>query len=114
MRRKALAADSVAAATPSDTLRSELEQLGLARAEAAPLAEQLLDLAQARPEREFQALLEGVALGRRVSRTPELQRILEDFASEMKKLDEGLRLLTAYLVRLRDHAAPDAAARTVH
>jgi len=116
MRRKARALDSSDPATPSDTLRGELERLGLARAEAGPLAEQLLGLARARPEREFQALLEGVALGRRAGgpRTPELQRILEDFAAEMKKLDEGLRLLTAYLSRLREHAAPSAVARTLH
>lgn len=102
-----------------DALCDELERLGIARAEADPLAGRLLDLARELPEREYRALLEGVVLGRRSNlgrapRSPELQRMLEDFAAELKKLDEGLRVLTAYLSRLREQTAPLEPARTLH
>ena len=94
------------AEVPADALRVELERLGLAPAEAGPLAERLSRLSRDLPEREYRALLEGVAIGQRASRgsarSPELCRILEDFASELQKLDEGLRLLTAFLSRLRE------------
>jgi hypothetical protein len=68
------------------------------------------------PEREYRALLEGVALGQRAARaparSPELSRMLEDFASELQKLDEGLRLLNAFLARLREQTLEPA--RTLH
>jgi hypothetical protein len=102
---------------PADALRGELERLGLAPAEAGPLAERLVDLSRHLPEREYRALLEGVILGQRAARTParspELHRMLEDFAAELQKLDEGLRLLTAFLSRLREQTE-FSIARTVH
>ena len=39
--------------------------------------------------------------------------MLEDFATEVQKLDEGLRLITAYLSRLREQTALEPA-RTLH
>jgi hypothetical protein len=69
------------------------------------------------PEREYRALLQGVVLGQRAARqpsgSPELQRMLEDFATELQKLDEGLRLIAAYLARLREQTGPESA-RTLH
>ncbi|NIU68228.1 MAG: hypothetical protein GWN73_23610, partial [Actinobacteria bacterium] len=56
--------------------------------------------------------LDGVAAARVAqstdaeSDTAELQRLVQDFAVELKKLDEGLRLLSAYLLRIRDQAGP--------
>jgi hypothetical protein len=103
-------------AHPADALRGELERLGLAPAEAGPLAERLATLYRELPEREYRALLEGVAIGRRAGsspvRSPELARMLADFASELQKLDEGLRLLTAFLSRLREQTVEPA--RTLH
>jgi len=100
-----------AAQGPAAALCGELEQLGLARADAGPLAERLARLARALPEHEYRALVEGVVLGQRLARrgapTPELCRILEDFAAEIQKLDEGLRLIAAYLSRLREHTAKE-------
>ncbi|HKA16230.1 MAG TPA: hypothetical protein VKH41_14500 [Myxococcota bacterium] len=91
---------------PADTLRGELEQLGVSPGEAAPLAECLIRLSRDLPEREYRALLEGVILGQRAAReparSPELQHMLEDFAVELQKLDEGLRVLAAYVKRLRE------------
>jgi len=99
-------------ALPAEALRGELERLGLAPAEAGPLAERLARLSRELTEREYRALLEGVALGQRAvrapARSPELSRMLEDFACELQKLDEGLRLLTAFLSRLREQTLEPA------
>lgn len=107
MRRKADGATQEAAPRPREELRRELERAGLAPEKAGVLADQLERLAGALPAREVRALLDGIVLGQRAGRpaTPELHRLLEDFASELKKLDEGLRLLTTFLVRLRDQTA---------
>ena len=102
---------------PADALRGELERLGLAHAEAGPLAERLARLSRDLPDREYRALLQGVILGQRAarqpSRSPELHRMLEDFATELQKLDEGLRLIAAYLSRLREQTSVEPA-RTLH
>jgi hypothetical protein len=118
MSRKATLGEASRRETRTADLRDELERLGLAPDAADELSERLAGLARALSEREFRALLDGVALGRRAAhlpapKAPELHRILEDFASELKKLDEGLRLLTAFLSRLRDHTAVEAS-KTLH
>jgi hypothetical protein len=114
MRSKPEIASPVAA----EALRGELERLGLERAEAGPLAERLARLSRDLPEREYRALLQGVILGQRAARaparSPELQRVLEDFAAEIQKLDEGLRMIAAYLSRLREQTHALEPARTVH
>jgi len=43
----------------------------------------------------------------------ELRRLLQDVATELRKLDEGLRLVSAYLVRLKAQAERRSG-RTVH
>lgn len=100
------------------SLRGELERLGLSEAEAAPLADQLVRLAARLPAPEYRALVEGVVLGAQAgsaqgaSQTG-FQNLLEDFTTELKKLDEGLKLLTAYLSRLRAHREAEPS-RTLH
>ena len=44
----------------------------------------------------------------------EIQRLVQDFAVELQKLDEGLQLLSTYLLRIRDRARGGASARLVH
>jgi hypothetical protein len=117
MRRK----PDISGPGAADLLRGELERLGIARAEAGPLAERLVRLSRDLPEREYRAMLEGVILGQRAARqpaqSPELQRMLEDLASEIQKLDEGFRLISAYLSRIRDFQRSRReleSARTVH
>ena len=100
-----------------DALRGELERLGLSAGDAAPLAERLVQLASELPEAEYRALVEGVVLGTRAGagqaeESSGIQNLLEDFTCELKKLDEGLKLLTAYLTRLRDQTAEPT--RTLH
>lgn len=92
---------------PQDSLRGELQRLGLSEADAAPLADQLVRLATKLPAAEYRALVEGVVLGTQAGGgapcdTPAgFQNLLEDFNSELQKLDEGLKLLTAFITRLR-------------
>ena len=118
MRRKAeLATPSqspAASRTPGNDLREELERLGLAPEHAEPLADQLERLATALPTREYRALLDGVLLAQRAKSraasqpSNELHRLLQDFAVELKKLDEGLQLLASYLVRIRDQTSGES------
>ena len=108
--------DKPESALPAEELRGELERLGLKPAEASEIADRLAQLSRDLPQREYRALLEGIALGQRAARgtvrSPELSRMLEDFARELQKLDEGLRLLTAFLSRLREQTLEPA--RTLH
>lgn len=118
MRRKVTTRAYAASADLEGELRGELERLGLAPADAGELAARLEGMAGELPVREVLALLGGAALARRpdpgqAPRPSEFHRLLEDFASELKKLDEGLRVLMAFLTRLRDHAAVEAP-KTLH
>ncbi len=117
MRRKLPIAPAPTRDRP-DELRHELERLGLAPADAGELASRLEGLSGELPVREVLALLDGAGRDGHTAaspapKAPELHRILEDFASELKKLDEGLRVLMAFLIRLRDHAAV-ASPKTLH
>ena len=117
MRRKAVLAASSQSPTPGDLsrddLRLEFERLGLTPEQADPLADQLERLAGALPAREYRALLDGVLLAQRAKergpRHPsnELHRLLQDFAVELKKLDEGLQLIASYLVRIREQTSSE-------
>ena len=79
---------------------------GSRRAEAGPLAERLAQLSGTCPSastaRCSRAWRSASAPRAQPARSPALARMLEDFASELQKLDEGLRLLTAFLSRLRE------------
>jgi hypothetical protein len=116
MRRKVT---PLAASAEPDDLRDELERLGLAPADAGELAARLEGLSGELPVRDYLALLGDAVLtprsdtGGQAPKTPEFQRLVEDFASELKKLDEGLRVLMAFLTRLRDHAAVEVP-KTLH
>lgn len=106
MRRKPPGREDASEREPRESLRDELERLGLSQADAAPLADQLVRLAARLPAPEYRALVEGVVLGTRAGgaqTAPQsgFQNLLEDFTTELKKLDEGLKVLTAYLTRLR-------------
>lgn len=106
---------------PRDGLKGELERLGLSPRDAAPLADRLVRLAAELPEPEYRALVEGVVLGTRAGagagvsdQKAGIQNLLEDFTSELKKLDEGLKLLTAYISRLRDQTSAREGPRILH
>ena len=113
--RTACACRPTAHASATAAAPSRRPHASASPAAAGPLAERLSQLSRDLPEREYRALLEGVAIGQRAARaarSPELARMLADFASELQKLDEGLRLLTAFLSRLREQTLEPA--RTLH
>jgi hypothetical protein len=90
------------------------------------LAERLADLAPSLGEDGMRAALAGVAAAHDVHRLgeqalqrsardlQEIQRLLSAFAEEMTKLDEALRILSAYVQRMRTRARPPAGPRVLH
>lgn len=98
--------------TELDRLRSDLESRGVDPAISQPLARRLLAIVPDLSESEYAALLAGVSTAagfhpdrsepRRAGPRPdnELRRLMEGFTGELRKLDEGLQLLSTYLVRM--------------
>jgi hypothetical protein len=102
---------------PPRRVREDLEERGVAMAFSGPVAERLSTRVEGLTEAQYAALLDGVAAaygvhrqeGRSAQPAPlEMQRLIQDFAVELKKLDEGLRLLSTYLLRIRDRTSGDS------
>jgi hypothetical protein len=89
---------------------------------ASVVAERLAPRAVRLDAAAYQVVLEAActAYGAQRSATPrpdsgvEIQRLVQDFAVELQKLDEGLRVLSTYLLRIRDRARGDESAPLVH
>jgi hypothetical protein len=122
-----------------ERVHRDLRSRGMASALARPLAARIAPQAARLSEDAYALFLDGVLAaqggeavgtdrqehaapgtrGRSEARVAaeagaaELQRLMQDFATELKKLDEGLRLLSAYLLRIRDRTAREPS-RTVH
>ena len=98
-------------------LRVALEERGIDAETAEGLAEAMRTKLVGRSRPELEALMDGVELGCQVQRAiarvepsigvNEMDRLFEDFAVELKKLDEGLRALAAYASRLRKKPEDD-------
>jgi hypothetical protein len=102
-------------------LRDDLEQRGVPAALARAVSERLERQAGSLDPEAYQAVLDATCTTwreRRKAAPPdaalEIQRLVQDFAVELQKLDEGLRLLSTYLLRIRDRARGDESARLVH
>lgn len=102
-------------------LRADLERRGVPVALAGAVAERLEPRAAALDPVAYQAVIEAACtayVAQRRATAPEagaeIQRLVQDFAVELQKLDEGLQLLSTYLLRIRDRARGDEAARLVH
>lgn len=102
-------------------LRADLEQRGVPAALASAVSLRLEPQAAGLDPVAYQAVLEAACTtyGAQRKATPpdaalEIQRLVQDFAVELQKLDEGLRLLSTYLLRIRDRARSDDSARLVH
>lgn len=118
-------------------LRDDLEQRGVPAALARAVSERLEPQAGSLDPEAYQAVLDATCTtwGARHKAAPpdaahaappdatrvappdaalEIQRLVQDFAVELQKLDEGLRLLSTYLLRIRDRARGDESARLVH
>jgi len=94
-----------------EQVRSDLEGRGIAPEFSEPVARRLAAIASGLSAAEYAAILDGVsaAYGAHCEMSGpndahlrdgnELRRLIEGFAGEIRKLDEGLQMLSAYLVR---------------
>jgi hypothetical protein len=121
MPRKAMERDA-------ESIRADLEKLGVAPEFSGSVSERLERFAAELPPDTYHAVLSGVAMAYGVHRRglqgfkktardlDEVQRLMSGFASELRKLDEALRTLAAYVARMRrqtgDRAVPEH--RTLH
>jgi hypothetical protein len=111
-------------AAPLARIRADLEGRGVPAQFSGSVAARLVKIADDLGDAEYEAVLEGVATAYGVYRddesrsarveTREIHRLVQDFAVELKKLDEGLRILSAYLVRIRERTKNPVAGRLLH
>jgi hypothetical protein len=113
---------------PRDRARIErdLDRLGVSAELRALLSRRLEALAPTLSEEAYRAALAGALVAhdlheqsaRHVERNArdyqEIQRLLGVFSAEMKKLDEALRVLSAYVQRMRARAKTPARSESVH
>ena len=95
-----------------EQVRSDLEHRGVDPDFSLPVARRLVAIAPDLSASEYAAILDGVSAAygvhREISgandahsrRGNELQRLMDGFTGELHKLDEGLRMLSTYLVRM--------------
>jgi len=96
----------------AERVRSDLEHRGVAPEFSRPISRRLVEIAADLSAPEYAAILDGVSTAYGVYReiagatdSParegyELNRLMDGFKGELHKLDEGLRMLSAYLVRM--------------
>jgi len=96
-----------------ERVRSDLEQRGIDPQFSQPVAERLVAIAPDLSVPEYAAILDGVTAAYSVHREfgqpkgigmqhgNEFRRLMEGCTGELRKLDEGLQMLSAYLVRMR-------------
>jgi hypothetical protein len=102
-----------AGAEVRDRLRRDLEARGVDPLFADAVLTRVALVSSDASEPSWEAIVEGVEVAYRVHRNgqeslrrslrdlSELSRLVEDFGGELKKLDEGLKMLAAYLSRMR-------------
>ena len=95
---------------------ADLERHGIAPEFSQPVADRLTRIAPDLSPREYAAVLTGVAAAYGAHRddvdaaeqsssdVEEIQRLMRGFAGELRKLEEGLRILSAYVTRMRSRA----------
>ncbi len=98
-------------------IRADLEGKGVGSAFSEPVAERLEEVALDLSSSEYAAALEGVAAAYDVYREDcealahssrdidEIQRLMQGFAGELRKLEEGLRIVSAYVLRMHSKAS---------
>jgi hypothetical protein len=96
-----------------ESIRADLEARGVAPELASRLAAPVARRSSVLDAGRYQAVIAGIALavrmqGEEIARLrgaarelDEMQRLLGNFADELKKLDEALETLAAYVVRMR-------------
>lgn len=98
-------------------IRADLENKGVAPEFSESVADRLATIAPDFSSEEYSAVLDGVAAAYGVHRrdreaaldisgdVDEIQRLMLGFAGELRKLEEGLQILSAYVHRMRARAA---------
>jgi len=106
-----------------ERIRSDLEGKGIHPDFSATVAEKLEPLSAERGTSAYSAALEGVAAAYAVvsgeidalatsrRNVDEIQRLMKGFAGELRKLEEGLRIVSAYVGRMHDKATSDKSSR---
>jgi hypothetical protein len=95
-----------------ERLRSDLERLGLVAEEIAMVSHRLEPMLESFSAEQYGALIAGIAAGsgRREDvdagrcwsdDVGDVERLMEGVREEVQKLDEGLRMLSAYVTGLR-------------
>jgi hypothetical protein len=99
-------------AADHERVLSDLEDRGVDPEFSRPVAERLVAIAPDLSTLEYAAILDGVSAAYGVHREisgssdvrsrdgKELERLIDGFTGELRKLDEGLQVLSAYLVRM--------------
>ncbi len=110
-RRSARAADR------RQRIRADLENKGVSPGLSEPLAQRLERLRCEPGSDTYAAALEGAAAAFDASRgdaelledrscdIEEIQRLMQGFAGELLKLEEGLRIISAYVLRMHNRAS---------
>lgn len=108
-----------------ETIQSDLETRGVAKPLARRLAEAIAKRTSSLDGGRYQAVVAGIALAvtaqsreiaqlrRAADELGEVQRLLCSFTDELKKLDEALETLAAYVVRMKN-PQPAAPRRVLH
>lgn len=110
---------ATAGAQPARPVFEDLVRLGVEPEFAAVAAERLRARAESLDREAYAALLQGVALAHGVQQdgddsAGEIQKLVQDFAVELQKIDEGLKLLSTYLLRIRDRNRDGSTPPVVH
>jgi hypothetical protein len=103
----------------SRRIRCDLEDRGVTREFSHSVAERLTTIAPDLSASEYVAVLDGVAAAYGVHReaccdapdsqqqaqdVSEIERLMKGFGAELRKLEEGLQILSAYVVRMGNRA----------
>lgn len=97
----------------------ELERRGIAPGFALPVAERLA-IEGDPPDATYEGVRAAYEVHRRdcealeesARNIDEIQRLMQGFAGELRKLEEGLRMVSAYVLRMHDKANADLGRRT--
>lgn len=94
-------------------IAEDLERLGIRGALGSRLAARLEESCQDLEPAAYAAALEGAIAAfdttgsAEADDVREIQRLMEGFAGELQKLEEGLRIVSAYVVRMQERAKRD-------
>lgn len=99
-------------------IRRDLEDRGIPEPVSTALSARMAEQAEHLDGRAYEGFLAGAALSFSLHREGraevsgnttdlgEIQRLMSDFSDELRKLDEALEILAAYVVRMRTQSDP--------